>query len=127
MAVYKLGAVEARFAELIWENEPLPSNRLTKLAEQELGWKKSTTYTILKRLCERGLFQNEGGQVSSLVSREEFQAAQSEQFVEEAFGRLPARLRRRLRQPQAAHGLGARRAGTPRREHEGVRVWRRCS
>ena len=61
MAVYKLGAVEARFAELIWENEPLPSNRLTKLAEQELGWKKSTTYTILKRLCERGLFQNEGG------------------------------------------------------------------
>lgn len=86
MAVYKLGAVEARFAELIWENEPLPSNRLAKLAEQELGWKKSTTYTILKRLCERGLFQNEGGQVSSLVSREEFQAAQSEQFVEEAFG-----------------------------------------
>lgn len=91
MAVYKLGAVEARFAELIWENEPLPSNRLTKLAEQELGWKKSTTYTILKRLCERGLFQNEGGQVSSLVSQEEFQAAQSEQFVEEAFGgSLPA-------------------------------------
>ena len=91
MAVYKLGAVEARFAELIWENEPLPSNRLATLAEQELGWKKSTTYTILKRLCERGLFQNEGGQVSSLVSREEFQAAQSEQFVEEAFGgSLPA-------------------------------------
>lgn len=91
MAVYKLGAVEARFAELIWENEALPSNRLAKLAEQELGWKKSTTYTILKRLCERGLFQNEGGQVSSLVSREEFQAAQSEQFVEEAFGgSLPA-------------------------------------
>ena len=91
MSVYKLGAVEARFAELIWENEPLPSNRLAKLAEQELGWKKSTTYTILKRLCERGLFQNEGGQVSSLVSREEFQAAQSEQFVEEAFGgSLPA-------------------------------------
>lgn len=91
MAVYKLGAVEARFAELIWENEPLPSNRLAKLAEQELGWKKSTAYTILKRLCERGLFQNEGGQVSSLVSREEFQAAQSEQFVEEAFGgSLPA-------------------------------------
>lgn len=91
MAVYKLGAVEARFAELIWENEPLPSNRLAKLAEQELGWKKSTTYTILKRLCERGLFQNQGGQVSSLVSREEFQAAQSEQFVEEAFGgSLPA-------------------------------------
>lgn len=91
MAVYRLGAVEARFAELIWENEPMPSNRLAKLAEQELGWKKSTTYTILKRLCERGLFQNEGGQVSSLVSREEFQAAQSEQFVEEAFGgSLPA-------------------------------------
>lgn len=98
MAVYKLGAVEARFAELIWENEPLPSNRLAKLAEQELGWKKSTTYTILKRLCERGLFQNEGGQVSSLVSREEFQAAQSEQFVEEAFGGSLPGFRRRLRQ-----------------------------
>ena len=118
MAVYKLGAVEARFAELIWENEPLPSNRLAKLAEQELGWKKSTTYTILKRLCERGLFQNEGGQVSSLVSREEFQAAQSEQFVEEAFGgSLPA----------FVAAFGSRRRLTPRREHEGVRVWRRCS
>ncbi|MGI6025410.1 MAG: BlaI/MecI/CopY family transcriptional regulator [Candidatus Scatomorpha sp.] len=91
MAVYKLGAVEARFAELIWANEPLSSNRLAKLAEQELSWKKSTTYTILKRLCERGLFRNEGGEVSSLVSREEFQAAQSEQFVDEAFGgSLPA-------------------------------------
>ena len=91
MTVYKLGAVEARFAELIWANEPLSSNRLAKLAEQELSSKKSTTYTILKRLCERGLFRNEGGEVSSLVSREEFQAAQSEQFVEEAFGgSLPA-------------------------------------
>lgn len=91
MAVYKLGAVEARFAELIWANEPLSSNRLAKLAEQELSWKKSTTYTILKRLCERGLFRNEGGEVSSLVSREEFQAAQSEQFVDDAFGgSLPA-------------------------------------
>lgn len=91
MAVYKLGAVEARFAELIWANETLSSNRLAKLAEQELSWKKSTTYTILKRLCERGLFRNEGGEVSSLVSREEFQAAQSEQFVDEAFGgSLPA-------------------------------------
>jgi BlaI family penicillinase repressor len=91
MAVYKLGAVEARFAELIWANEPLSSNRLATLAEQELSWKKSTTYTILKRLCERGLFRNEGGEVSSLVSREEFQAAQSEQFVDEAFGgSLPA-------------------------------------
>lgn len=91
MAVYKLGAVEARFAELIWGNEPLASSHLARLAEQELGWKKSTTYTILKRLCERGLFRNEGGEVSSLVSREEFQAAQSEQFVDEAFGgSLPA-------------------------------------
>ena len=119
MAVYKLGAVEARFAELIWENEPLPSNRLAKLAEQELGWKKSTTYTILKRLCERGLFQNEGGQVSSLVSREEFQAAQSEQFVEEAFGgSLPAFVaafgsRRRLTPSCSRRGVPARRAPSP--------------
>ncbi len=87
----KLGAVEARFADIIWENEPLSSNQLAKMAEQALTWKKSTTYTILKRLCERGIFQNENGTVTSLISKEEFYAMQSEKFVEETFdGSLPA-------------------------------------
>ena len=91
MGEMKLGAVEARFADIIWQNEPLPSNHLAKLAEQELSWKKSTTYTILKRLCDRGIFQNQSGTVSSLVSREEFYALQSEKFVNETFdGSLPA-------------------------------------
>ena len=87
----KLGAVEARFADMIWAGEPISSGELAKLAQQELAWKKSTTYTVLKRLCERGLFKNDGGTVSSLVSREEFYALQSEKFVEETFdGSLPA-------------------------------------
>lgn len=91
MSEMKLGVVEARFADIIWENEPLPSNQLAKRAEQELGWKKSTTYTILKRFCERGMFQNVNGTVSSLVSKEEFYAVQSEKFVNETFGgSLPA-------------------------------------
>ena len=91
MAELKLGTVEAQFAEIIWEREPLSSTELVKLAGEKLGWKKSTTYTILKRLCQREIFQNEGGTVTSLLSKEEFAACQSEQFVEETFdGSLPA-------------------------------------
>lgn len=87
----KLGAVESRFAGLIWDNEPLPSRELVKLCEQELHWKKPTTYTVLRKLCERGIFRNENGRVSSVISREEFYAMRSEQFVEETFeGSLPA-------------------------------------
>lgn len=87
---YKLGVIEMRFADIIWENEPLQSGELVRLCEKELGWKKSTTYTILRRLCERGLFQNQEGSVTSLLSKEEFAARQSEEFVEEAFeGSLP--------------------------------------
>ena len=91
MAEYKLGEVESIFADIIWNNEPLSSRTLAELAEQRLNWKRTTTYTILKRLCDRGLFQNEGGKVTSLVSREEFYARRSEQFVEDTFqGSLPA-------------------------------------
>lgn len=91
MAEYKLGAVESIFADIIWNNEPLSTKRLVQLAQERLNWKRTTTYTILKRLCDRGLFQNEGGKVTSLVSREEFYARQSELFVEETFhGSLPA-------------------------------------
>ncbi len=91
MAEGKLGAVEARFADIIWQHAPLPSGELVKLAEGELGWKRSTTYTVLKRLCERGIFQNEAGSVTALLSREEFYARSSERYVEENFGgSLPA-------------------------------------
>ena len=87
----KLGVVETQFAELIWTNEPIASGELVKLCEKELNWKKSTTYTVLKKLCERGIFQNNDGVVTSLLTRDEFNAVQSEQFVEDTFeGSLPA-------------------------------------
>ena len=69
MVQYKLGEVESAFANLIWDNEPLPSSKLVELCAQKLDWKKSTTYTVLRRLCERGIFQNEGGTVTALISR----------------------------------------------------------
>lgn len=90
MKDYKLGIMETRFAQLIWDNEPVSSGDLVKLCEKELTWKKSTTYTMLRRLCQRGIFQNKEGVVSSLMSKQEFNALQSEKFVEETFdGSLP--------------------------------------
>lgn len=86
MIEYRLGEIEMKFAEIIWGNEPLSSGELAKRCEIELNWKKSTTYTILKRVCERGLFQNEGGVVTSVVSKQEFLSKQSTRFVEETFG-----------------------------------------
>lgn len=90
MPDYKLGEIEMRFADLIWSNEPINSGELVKLAEKELSWKKSTTYTILRRLCERGIFRNNDSIVTSQLSKDEFMALQSEKFVEETFsGSLP--------------------------------------
>ncbi|MBE6734898.1 MAG: BlaI/MecI/CopY family transcriptional regulator [Ruminococcaceae bacterium] len=87
----RLGVVESKFADLIWEQEPIPSGELVKLCEKELSWKKPTTYTVLRKLCEKGIFKNENGVVYSLISRQEFYAMQSERFVEETFdGSLPA-------------------------------------
>lgn len=87
----KLGVVESRFADIIWSHEPLHSRDLVKLCEQELNWKKPTTYTVLRKLCERGIFRNENSIVSSVISREEFYSLQSHRFVEETFdGSLPA-------------------------------------
>lgn len=87
----KLGVVETRFAEIIWRSAPIPSGVLVELCRQELGWKKSTTYTVLRKLCQQGLFRNQEGMVSVVVTREEYEAVQSEQFVEETFhGSLPA-------------------------------------
>lgn len=91
MEELRLGAVESKFADIIWNNEPIPSGELVKLCNQKLEWKKSTTYTMLKRLCERGIFKNENGVVSSILTKEEFGAAQSERIIEDTFdGSLPA-------------------------------------
>ena len=87
----RMGALEARFADLIWEHEPLPSRELVKLASEALSWKATTSYTVLKRLCDRGLFQNQNGSVTSRISRETYYAKKSEEFVDETFqGSLPA-------------------------------------
>lgn len=91
MEELRLGAVESKFADIIWNNEPIPSGELVKLCNQKLEWKKSTTYTMLKRLCERGIFKNENGVVSSILTKEEFGAAQGERIIEDTFdGSLPA-------------------------------------
>ena len=87
----ELGAVQERFADIVWANEPVTSGELVKLCERELKGKKPTTYTVLRKLCEKGIFRNEGGVVSAVLSREDFRALQSEQFVSEACGgSLPA-------------------------------------
>ena len=91
MTEMKLGAVEAKFADIIWNNEPLRPGELVKLAEAELNWKRTTTFTVLKRLCEKGIFQNKDRIITSLIAREEFYALQSERFVNDTFeGSLPA-------------------------------------
>lgn len=91
MSDYRMGPAEARFADLIWEHEPLTSGQLSKMGEAALRWKKTTCFTVLKRLCDRGIFQNQSGTVTSLISREEFYARHSQAYVEETFGgSLPA-------------------------------------
>ena len=86
MIEYKLAEAEAKFADLIWDNEPMPSGQLIKMAAEELDWKSTTSYTVLRRLCDRGLFKNENSVVTSCVTREEFYEHKSQQFVEESFG-----------------------------------------
>lgn len=80
MPEMKLAAVESRFAEIIWKHEPLHSRELVKLCEQEPKWNRSTTYTVLRKLCGRGIFKNEGGTVFSRLSRQEFYAVQSKRL-----------------------------------------------
>ena len=87
----ELGAVQLRFADIVWEHEPVASGDLVKICEKELSWKKPTTYTVLRKLCERGIFQNENSVVTARITREEYYAAQGERLVEDAFdGSLPA-------------------------------------
>ena len=91
MKYIELGKVQLSFAELVWEHEPIKSGYLVKICESELNWKKSTTYTVLRKLCEKGLLKNENGMVTSIISKEAFYASKSEQFVDETFnGSLPA-------------------------------------
>ena len=91
MSDYQMGAVESRFADMIWDNEPITSTELAKRSEALMKWKKSTTYTVLKRLCERGLFDLTDGTVTAVISRAEFYERQSREYVQSAFdGSLPA-------------------------------------
>ncbi|MEE0761986.1 MAG: BlaI/MecI/CopY family transcriptional regulator [Acutalibacteraceae bacterium] len=91
MADLQMGSVESRFADIIWQNEPISSSELVKKSEEQFNWKKSTTFTVLKRLCNKGIFQNVKGTVTSLISKQDFYAMQSQQFVDETFnGSLPA-------------------------------------
>ena len=91
MNEYQMGVVESKFADIIWENEPIASPELAKKSEEVLNWKKSTTYTVLKRLCDKGIFQNNKGVVTSLISKDKFYSLQSEKFIDETFsGSLPA-------------------------------------
>lgn len=86
-----MGVLESRFADMIWSHEPLASRDLIRMAEEELNWKSTTSYTVLKRLCKRGIFQLQDKVVTSLISREEFYGMRSEEFIEETFdGSLPA-------------------------------------
>ena len=86
MEPYKLGEMERRLAEMLWERAPLRTRDLVAACAEAFAWKRTTTYTMLSRLCERGLFKNEGGTVSALMSRDALAALQSERFVEENFG-----------------------------------------
>ena len=87
----ELGVIQERFADIVWANEPVSSGDLVKLCKEELNWKKSTTYTVLRKLCEKGLFRNADGIVTSLISRDDFYSSKSEQIIEESFdGSLPA-------------------------------------
>lgn len=88
---FELGEVQLRFADILWANAPVASGELVKICAKELGWKKSTTYTVLRKLCEKGIFCNTDGVVTAVISKEQFAAEKSEKFVDETFGgSLPA-------------------------------------
>ena len=91
MKSISMGEIESRFAELIWENAPLTSSVLVQLAAKELNWKKSTTYTVLKRLSEKGLFLNDGGTIRGQITKDEYGVMLGEELIEREFcGSLPA-------------------------------------
>lgn len=91
MTDIKLGLVESHFADIIWENAPLTTKELVSICMSELNWKRTTTYTVLKKLCDRGIFETKDSVITVLLSKEEFHAIRSEEFVNENFsGSLPA-------------------------------------
>jgi len=90
MANINLGEMEFRFAELIWTNAPVSSRVLTEICSKEFNWKRTTTYTMLRRLCDKGIFQNLKGTVTTMKSRDDFMAEQGEKFIDDTFnGSLP--------------------------------------
>lgn len=91
MQEIQLGVIEAKFADIIWEHEPISSSELVKLSATEFNWKRTTTHTVLRRLCDKGLFRNDNGTVRTIISREDFYAGQSRKYVDEVFnGSLPS-------------------------------------
>ena len=91
MSTPKIFESEYRFCLILWANEPIKSSELVKLCKEQLGWKPTTTYTVIKRLSERGVLKNEHTLVTSLVSKDEIQAAEIDEMVEKTFeGSLPA-------------------------------------
>ncbi len=90
MEQYRLGEMEKRFADIIWANSPVSTRKLVEVREKEFGWKRTTTYTMLKRLCERGIFSNNNGTVVTVITKEDFTFEQSSIFINETFdGSLP--------------------------------------
>ncbi|HHT20815.1 MAG TPA: BlaI/MecI/CopY family transcriptional regulator [Tissierellia bacterium] len=85
MPGWKLGQIESQFADIIWDNEPIQSGDLVQLSQEKLSWKKPTTYTVLRKLCQRGLFQNQAGIVTSVISRRDFRALRGQQLLDEYF------------------------------------------
>lgn len=91
MNIPKIFESEYRFCLILWENEPIKSSELVNLCKEQLGWKPTTTYTVIKRLSERGVLKNDATVVTSLVSKEQVQASQIDEIVEKTFeGSLPA-------------------------------------
>ena len=91
METPKIFESEYRFCLILWEQEPITASELVKLCQEQLGWKRTTTYTVIKRLGERGVLQNENGTITSLVSKDEAQASEIDELVEKKFeGSLPA-------------------------------------
>lgn len=91
MAEIQLGVIESRYADMIWEHEPVTSSELVKMTAIEFNWKRTTAHNVLRRLIDKGLFQNKNGMVTSVISRDRFYSMQSKKYVEDSFGgSLPA-------------------------------------
>lgn len=91
MEELRLGVVESHFADIVWANAPMTTRQLVDICAKELNWKRPTTYTVLRKLCERGIFKMANSTVTVLIDRDEFFAIRGEQFVDNAYeGSLPA-------------------------------------